>query len=59
MADENKFYISAGLIPDDNSGGDRNKFYISAGLVPDDTAAGPSGLSIPVAYHHYQQMMRQ
>lgn len=36
----NTYYISAGLVPIDNStGADTNTFYISAGLVPDDTAA--------------------
>jgi hypothetical protein len=35
----NDFYISAGLIPIDNStGAVAMTFYISAGLVPNDTA---------------------
>lgn len=36
----NEYYISAGLVPIDNStGATANSFYISAGLVPTDTAA--------------------
>ncbi len=36
----NQYYISAGLVPIDNStGATANTFYISAGLVPNDTAA--------------------
>jgi hypothetical protein len=55
---ENKYYISAGLVPIDNSSGaTSNTFYISAGLVPDDTAAGTTTVA-PLMYH-YQQMMRQ
>ena len=39
----NEYYISAGLIPNDNDPGDNpNTFHISAGLVPDDTAASIS-----------------
>lgn len=34
----NEFYISAGLIPIDNSSGTTaDSFYIAAGLVPTDT----------------------
>jgi hypothetical protein len=37
----NEYYISAGLIPIDNSSGaTANSYYISAGLVPVDTALG-------------------
>ena len=37
----NEYYISAGLIPIDNSSGaTANTYYISAGLVPDDEAGG-------------------
>ena len=51
----NDFYISAGLVPIDNStGAVAQSFYIAAGLVPNDTAGG--GLSIPVAMHHYEEM---
>jgi hypothetical protein len=47
MAD-NVFYISAGLIPGDNTpGAVANTFHISAGLVPNDTAGGGGVLSYP------------
>ena len=37
----NEHYISAGLVPEDNSSGaTANTHYIAAGLVPDDVAAG-------------------
>lgn len=40
MAD-NIFYISAGLVPIDNSSGaTTDSDYISAGLVPNDTESG-------------------
>ena len=35
----NKYEISAGIVPIDNSSGaEAMSYYISAGLVPDDTA---------------------
>lgn len=41
----NDFYISAGIVPIDNStGATAMSFYISAGLVPDDTAAPGGGI---------------
>ena len=47
MAD-NKYYISAGLVPIDNStGATEHSYYISAGLVPDDEAAAGGG-AIPL-----------
>jgi len=53
----NEYYISAGLVPIDNSSGaTANTYYISAGLVPDDEAGGTT--TIPIMNHHYQQMMR-
>ena len=37
----NDYYISAGIVPIDNSAGaTAQSYYISAGLVPTDTAAG-------------------
>lgn len=50
----NQYYISAGIVPIDNSSGaTSNNYYISAGIVPDDTGAEPPSLSIPIAMYHY------
>lgn len=52
----NKFYITAGLPPIDNSdSGTTNSFYATAGLVPDDTAE-VGEVTIPVFAHYYNQM---
>lgn len=49
----NQYYISAGIVPIDNSSGaTANNYYISAGIVPTDTEA-PGGLSVPIAMYHY------
>ncbi len=37
----NEYYISAGIVPIDNSSGaTAQSYYISAGIVPDDLAIG-------------------
>jgi hypothetical protein len=46
-----KFYITAGLPPDDNGSDDGSTlFYITAGLPPDDTAAGGAVAPTSVLY---------
>lgn len=52
-----KFYITAGLPPDDNGADDGTTlFYITAGLPPDDTAAAAEAMP-PI--WKYLQMMRK
>lgn len=53
------FYISAGLPANDTGESETgtNCFFITAGLPPDDKA-GAGGVTVPIMYNHYQQMMR-
>lgn len=60
MADDS-FFISAGLIPPKTDEqpitGDASMF-VSAGLTPAvEEGAPPVGLDIPIAMHHYKQIM--
>lgn len=52
----NEYYISAGLVPIDNStGATTNTYYISAGLVPDDTEAEGETTVIPLIMYNRRQ----
>jgi len=56
----NEYYISAGLVPIDNSSGATiNSFYISAGLVPDDTAEAPTTEDNRIVIRLYNQYRRK